>query len=196
MEQQSDISKTSYAQIQLELRNINQLFHSMDPSPFREKDLDVNAEEFIVSWARELPSSDQFLLKIHLLEATRPGPDDRDVGDAVRNYFNYRAEQLALRQRELLREGWKNMAIGLTFLASCLLLARYLLQFGSGTLVAIAHESLVIGGWVAMWRPMQIFLYDRWPIRRMQTLYRRLGNMEVKVLVRDSIENRGNSGSL
>jgi len=186
LDQQTGKTETAYAQIQLELRNINQLFHSMDPSPFREKDLDVNAEEFVVSWAKELPATEQFLLKIHLLDTTLPARDENDVGDAVRNYFNYRAEQLALRQRELVREGWMNMAIGLTFLACCLLLARYLLQFGSGTLVAIAHESLVIGGWVAMWRPMQIFLYDRWPIRRMQTLYRRLGIMEVKVVPRES----------
>jgi len=186
MQQQSGNSEAvAYAQIQLELRDINQLFHSMDPSPFREKDLDVNAEEFIVSWARELPGSDQFLLKVHLLEATLPARDEKDVGDAVRNYFNYRAEQFALRQRELLREGWMNLGIGLTFLTCCLLLARYLLQLGTGTLVAIAHESLIIGGWVAMWRPMQIFLYDRWPIRRMQMLYRRLGNMAVKVVPRE-----------
>ncbi len=174
-----------YAQIQLELRNINQLFHSMDPSPFREKDLDLNAEEFIVSWARELPASEQFLLKIHLPDSAALDRNQKEVADAIRNYFNYRAEQYAQRQRDLLRQGWMNMAIGLTFLASCLLLARYLLQFGTGTLVAIAHESLIIGGWVAMWRPMQIFLYDRWPIRRMQTLYRRLGNMVVEVVTKN-----------
>ena len=30
----------------------------------------------------------------------------------------------------------------------------------------IARESLTIGGWVAMWRPMEIFLYSWWPILR------------------------------
>jgi len=173
-----------YAQIQLELRDINQLFHSMDPSPFREKDLDADAEEFIVSWARELPKTERFLLKIHLTNQPAHNRDENLIGDAVRNYFNYRAEQFALRNRELLREGWINLAIGLSFLASCLLAARYLLQLGSGALVAITHESLIIGGWVAMWRPMQIFLYDRWPLRRMQTLYRRLGNMEVELVIK------------
>jgi hypothetical protein len=29
----------------------------------------------------------------------------------------------------------------------------------------IIRESLLIGGWVAMWRPMEILLYDWWPIR-------------------------------
>ena len=29
----------------------------------------------------------------------------------------------------------------------------------------VARESLLIGGWVAMWRPLEVFLYDWWPIR-------------------------------
>ncbi|HKM82407.1 MAG TPA: hypothetical protein VJY15_15780, partial [Candidatus Acidoferrum sp.] len=41
--------------ISLKLRDMNQLFNSMDPSPFIEKDLDDDAEEFIVSWAQEFP---------------------------------------------------------------------------------------------------------------------------------------------
>lgn len=36
--------------ISVKLRDINQLFNSMDPSPFIEKDLDDKAEEFIVGW--------------------------------------------------------------------------------------------------------------------------------------------------
>ena len=41
--------------ISLKLRDMNQLFNSMDPSPFIEKDLDDDAEEFIVSWAKNSP---------------------------------------------------------------------------------------------------------------------------------------------
>ena len=35
--------------IEIYLDRIEQLFNSMDPSPFHEKDLDRDAEEFIVS---------------------------------------------------------------------------------------------------------------------------------------------------
>ena len=38
--------------IELRLRNSLALFNSTDPSPFPEKDLDDEAEAFIVSWAR------------------------------------------------------------------------------------------------------------------------------------------------
>lgn len=37
--------------IQIKLHDLNQLFNTMDPSPFYEKDLDADAEKFIVSWA-------------------------------------------------------------------------------------------------------------------------------------------------
>ena len=29
----------------------------------------------------------------------------------------------------------------------------------------MASESLLIGGWVAMWRPLEVFIYDWWPVR-------------------------------
>jgi hypothetical protein len=73
--------------IRLKLRDMNQLFNSMDPSPFIEKDLDDDAEEFIVSWAQEFspkmetrlnktPWSSAFLrsalLNWHLCAVARP----------------------------------------------------------------------------------------------------------------------------
>jgi hypothetical protein len=53
--------------IELKLSGLNQLFNSMDPSPFHERDLDHDAEEFIVSWKENgLPPEDA--------ESKQPGP--------------------------------------------------------------------------------------------------------------------------
>ncbi|HYF36884.1 MAG TPA: hypothetical protein VD994_16425 [Prosthecobacter sp.] len=41
------------ALIEVKLTELAQLFNSMDPSPSHERDLDQDAEDFIVSWARE-----------------------------------------------------------------------------------------------------------------------------------------------
>jgi hypothetical protein len=41
--------------IELKLQRFEQLFHTLDPQPFRERDPDRDAEEFIVGWAREIP---------------------------------------------------------------------------------------------------------------------------------------------
>ena len=53
----------------------------------------------------------------------------------------------------------------------------------SGELFAeLLSESLMIGGWVAMWRPMEIFLYRWWPIVRHRRTYMRLAEMAVTVI--------------
>ena len=44
------------------------------------------------------------------------------------------------------------------------------------------HESIVIGAWVALWRPLEIFLYDWWPILAEARLYDRLSAMQVRVV--------------
>jgi len=77
--------------IELNLSEIAQLFNSLDPSPLREKDLDRDAEEFIVSWARELPLRSEPRLVIRLETPLPPTHTPETVAAAVRNYFAYRA---------------------------------------------------------------------------------------------------------
>ena len=85
--------------------------------------------------------------------------------------------------RLLLLEGRASLLIGLGFLALCLLSADILAaSFSNNTFLRLLTESLLIGGWVAMWRPMQIFLYEWWPIVRRGAIYRNLGRANVRVV--------------
>lgn len=167
--------------IEIRIRELTQLFNSMDPTPFHHKDLDPDAEEFIVSWAHEHPRDAEFEILIHL---ERPADDDASAvaREAIRNYFSYRAEQARRSFRRLMQRGRESLVIGLLFLASCLLVADALSVLGSGTPVGIVRESLVIGGWVAMWRPLQIFLYDWWPLRHERRIYEKLARATVRVV--------------
>lgn len=167
--------------IEVRLRELSQLFNSMDPSPFIDRDLDDAAEEFIVSWARELAHKSELELVIHL--ATLP-PPDRITGteEAVRHYFASRADIKHRELRLLLRRGRSSLLIGLLFLAVC---------FGLGEVAALPgplaywneflKTGLQIVGWVAMWRPLEIFLYEWWPIRSDQRLLERLARMKVRI---------------
>ena len=68
--------------------------------------------------------------------------------------------------------------IGITFLAVSLLLGDTLARLlGARRVSEILRESLLIGGWVATWRPMEVFLYDWWPIRADARLADRLSAM-------------------
>jgi len=57
-------------------------------------------------------------------------------------------------------------------------------SFDHTTAGALLRESMVIGGWVALWRPLEIFLYDWWPILAERKLYDRLSVMPVRTTVR------------
>jgi hypothetical protein len=115
---------------------------------------------------------------------TPPPPtcSPQDVGEAVRHYFTYRASMSRLELRQLLKRGRTSLVIGLSFLSACLLLGELIAQYTpAGAFLSISREGLTIGGWVALWRPMQIYLYDWWPIRRRVRLLDRLGRMEVEL---------------
>ena len=167
--------------IELRLRELPQLFNSLDPTPFHHKDLDPDAEEFIVSWALEHPRNGEFQLANHLAQAPR-AEDAGLAREAIHNYFAYRAEHAQRELRQMLQRGRVSLAIGLVFLAACLLVADLIAQHGRDTFHTIVRESFTIGGWVAMWRPMEIFLYDWWPLRQRRRIYEKLSRAEVKLV--------------
>jgi hypothetical protein len=167
--------------IELRLRDLAQLFNLMDPSPFYERDLDADAEEFIVGWAHELPREAKLELVIHL--ATPPQPDRAaGIQEAVRHYFEHRAEIKGRELRQLLRRGRGSFFIGIAFLAVCFFLGLLAQHAISGSLSAFIDVGLQIAGWVAMWRPLEIFLYDWWPIRNERRLMERLAGMPVTLV--------------
>lgn len=170
------------ARINVQLRELAQLFNSMDPSPFHDRDLDKDAEAYIVDWARELPPTDELELTIHV---TAPPPPDRALGvdEAVRHYFDERAKAKGRELRLLLRLGRRSLLVGLLFLSMCLVLAELLATFGDSTFSAIIKEGLTIAGWVAMWRPLQTYLYDWWPLRAERRVLERLARMPVHLIV-------------
>jgi hypothetical protein len=170
--------------IQLKLRDISQLFNSLDPSPFNEKDLDHDAEEFIVSWARELNQYDELKMLIHLENAPGDPLTVASICDSVRHYFAYRASINRLEFRQLLKQGRTSLLIGICFLVGCLLLGEFIgHRTQPGAFWDIVRESLTIGGWVAMWRPMEVFLYDWWPVKRRGALLAKLSRMQVDLRV-------------
>lgn len=165
--------------IELDLGDIRQLFNSMDPSPFRERDLDADAEEFLVGWAQEFPLPEELSLVLHLKE-TLPPVEVAAVEAAVRHYFSYRAGLTRLELGRLLSRGRLSLAVGVVFLALCTLAGGLIARWG-GPAASVTREGLVIAGWVAMWRPMEIYLYDWWPLLRKRRIFEKMSRMRVEV---------------
>jgi len=169
------------AKIEINLNRLAQLFNSLDPSPFHERDLDRDAEEYIVGSAEEIARQRPLALVIHLPRDQLPEPSAPDLSEAIHNYFAYRGANERRRLRLLFRDGRIALIIGLAFLFCCVSLRELAFSFGSNAASEIFGEGMLIIGWVAMWRPLEIFLYEWVPIRRRCRVLAKLAQMSVIV---------------
>ena len=166
--------------IPLRIKGLAQLFHSLDPSPFLERDFDAEALQYIIDWAQDAPRDAGFAIVVELSAEAPEPPAEHLLADAVRGNFSYRADRATRELRELFRTGQRALLIGLPILAACLAASRAV-GAGAGPLTQLLGESLLILGWVANWRPLEIFLYDWAPIVRRRALYRRLAGARVEL---------------
>ncbi|WP_143044836.1 hypothetical protein [Variovorax sp. YR216] len=176
---------TTHEVLELHVAELRQLFNSMDPAPFRERDLDPAAEAYIVDWAREIKGSRPLALRVHVDNGAARPEDAAMLREAVDQYFRQREKATRRRLSQLFRVGRISLLIGLVFLGAALAVSEAAgVLFHKERYAKLVQESLVIGGWVALWRPMEIFLYDWWPIRSEVRLYERLGSIDVSLLPR------------
>lgn len=177
----SDSIPATTTKIEINLNRLPQLFNSLDPSPFRERDLDPDAEDYIVGSAEEISLQHPLALVIHLPADQLPTQGLPGVREAIHNYFAHRTDQESRRLRLLFRDGRIALLIGLGFLFCCMLLRELAFSFGSDSASDIFGEGMLIIGWVAMWRPLEIFLYEWVPIRRRCRILAKLAEMPVIV---------------
>src|SRR5262245_38916713 len=110
-------ARSQRATIEVRVHEVGQLFNSLDPSPFTERDLDDDAETYIVGWSREVDRPGLFRIVVHLPASEADKARKHDLGTAIDNYFSYRAGMLERDLRDLIRTGWRSLAMGMIVLA-------------------------------------------------------------------------------
>ena len=176
-----------YTIIDVRLREIKQLFNSLDATPFPETDLDADAEDFLLIWALDLHNRLPICIRLHVLELPHEGGITHAAEQtqvALRTYFEYKADVLQRRLRHTLAQGRTRLLIGASVLILSLLAANAVNQWSNdeSPFWNILHESLVIGGWVSMWGPLDILLYGWWPIRHERAVCLRLAQAQVEIV--------------
>jgi hypothetical protein len=169
--------------IQLRLGHIGQLFNSLDPAPFRERGLDQAVEQYILEAARELGGREALEIVVHLPGSELTHPLSAEIVPAIGHHFRHLATAEDSALRELARDGRRALAVGLVIFATCLFLIALIEEyFPYPRLARLAEDSLIILGWVGMWGPLDILLFERGPLLRRRRLYRRL--MDASVAIR------------
>ena len=171
--------KVEAVAVELRLDSISRLYNSFDPAPFREKELDAAADDYIVGSAEDL-AGQAMRLVIMLPESEVARPEAGHIAESIRNHFALREHAELRRLRAELRRGRISLLVGLGFLAVCLFV-RELLTSSELAVSRILAEGLLIFGWVAMWGPIEVFLYGWWPIAGQRRLFARLARLDVEL---------------
>lgn len=167
--------------IDLKVRQSRQLFDGRDPAPFHERDLDDDAVTYLLGAAQEIPRKQPLAIVVTISEEPAPRLAPDVIVEAVRGHFTYEGEQVERRLRDHVRRGQMILGVGLTVLVVFLTLAEFTVSLPAWPLRDILREGLVITGWVAMWRPLEVLLYDWWPLIDERRQVRRILDAPVSI---------------
>ncbi len=170
--------------IELRLRTLRQLFDERDPAPFRERDLDDDAVDYLMGAVSEFPLRKN--MKLLLRVADDPHPHDlggQEMALAIQSHFEYEIELTRRKRKQLMRQGVKGALLAMLLLTVCLTAADQIgKQMAQSHARDLLKEGFTILGWVAWWRPMEAFLFDWWPFAtRIKTL-KKVANLPVEVV--------------
>ena len=169
--------------VDIRVKSVRNLFDGRDPAPFRERDLDDDAADYITLAVEELGAKAKLALVVCLAEAPPPDVTPEVIRSAILGHFTADRDKLDRKLREHFRRGQAFLLMGLLVLGVFLSLAEATTHLEEGGFREILREGLVIIGWVAMWRPIELLLYDWWPLLAQRRLRDRILSAEISVRI-------------
>jgi len=175
------------ASVSIHVRDLVQMFNSLDPSPFWDRDLDRAAAEFIEGEFSEKRSAGVWHLYVH----THGGAASAaDLQAAIENYYGRLASSARRALREHLWVGQLALLAGVVIFLLCMA-ARGIIRGTLGGLPQVLDQGLIILAWLALWRPAEVLGYEWVPLYRKRRLFQRLAG--IRVFVRGDISTSAES---
>ncbi len=167
--------------IEVRVKSTQGLFDHRDPAPFREKDLDEDFVEYIFSSIREFPLSTPIKLVIYIEEPETVTVSRAVLRESIYSHFSY---EISRRERDI-NQYWKRaqifLIIGLLVLSMCLGLVESLpLPEKPGT-ASVLREGFIIFGWVSIWKPIEVILFDWYPPFEILRYYKKLRATDISI---------------
>lgn len=166
--------------IEVRVRSPQQLFDARDPAPFRERDLDDDFVEYITASARELPANGSLKIAIDVEEPEKELPKD-SIKEAIHEFFAYKIDLQRSDLRAFAKRAQLFLVLGALLLVALLSIAQNLPVASPPGALSILREGLVIFGWVSLWKPIELILFDWVPMLEKLRLYKRLLQADIDV---------------
>lgn len=167
--------------IEVRIKSALQLFDARDPAPFRERDLDDDFVEYITASAREFSLSSPLKIVIYIEESeTKDLPRD-SIREAIHSYLTYRIDLQRGDLKSFMKRAQLFLLIGLLILVSCISVAQNLNVPAPPGAIGILREGIVIFGWVSIWKPIELMLFDWYPLFEKLRFYKKLLETEIDI---------------
>lgn len=167
--------------IEVSVSKTQQLFDARDPAPFRQRDLDDDFVEYILSSVREFSMSTPLKIVLYIEEKETSELSKESLREAIKTYFSYKIDLQTSELKAFAKRAQFFLLVGLLVLALCITIAQSLVVPNSSTIIGIIREGIVIFGWVSIWKPIELILFDWFPIWELIRFYRKILNSEVEI---------------
>lgn len=171
--------------IEVRVKSTSQLFDARDPAPFRERDLDDDFVEYVLTSAQEFSSKRPLKIVIHLDEGEADDLPKESIREAIVSYFSYKIDVQRVELKSFIKKAQFFFLVGAILLAACLALAQTITPLQHLGLLSIFREGLVIIGWVSMWKPIELLLYDWYPKYENLKLLKKIHSAEIEILFKE-----------
>jgi hypothetical protein len=178
---------SNYYDVTLKLDRIKHLFQEPKFDPFAVRQDYSSGLEQIISKLKPKSLTCKLRTTILLSEDGLSDNIEQLTIEAVRRYCSARIEQITQDLASLRGQGIRTLRRGLLFLAVCLLLSSLFdgLEYFPGSLRRFLSEGFLIAGWVSLWHPIQLLLYEWGPYWRQRQIYQLIRDMELKVTAKN-----------
>ena len=168
-------------EIILKLENVDQVLIVPHNVFYGKRMLTTDVEEYLIEEAEKYSNKTDIHLKVYL--STQHLNRSQEVETAVHQHFAYKKNKSLNQLRRTLKLGWKGLLVAIVFLSILVLFTLIIIrQIPEGGLSIIFREILIILGWVALWRPADLLLYEWRPFKRDAKLFGKLERCKIEVL--------------
>jgi hypothetical protein len=179
----SERHSRNVAPVRIHIHELAQLYNSLDPSPFWDRDLDRDAAEFIEGEFRERLWADTWHLIVHVRTGDADVPT---LQNALESYYDRLATSASRELKEHFRSARLGLLAGLA-LFGIFMGTRVLLRATAPAMPTAVDEGLIILAWLTLWRPAETLAYEWLPLYRRRQLYQRLRAVRVSVQLHTAV---------
>lgn len=158
------------------------IYDDKDPSPLKMRDFSKSVQEYIIEGVLVIPKNKKIRIDFYFYKFNITQEEILLLEKSYKAFFAYEIRLKHYEMKQKLKQGFRSMLSGLLFLFCCMHISRTFFLSDSTLLSSFAAEGLNVLGWVSLWNPVQVFLYELWPISQKRKLLERSLRAQTKFL--------------